>query len=84
MAASAAFLCRRLELEQTIVDGKVDKVGDIDIPSCDFYKDRSTNDDNGDKYLNVDVSLQLEDREGVKSSINKKTVRFYVNGYCGY
>jgi len=68
----------------TIVDGKVDKVGDIEIPSCDFYKDRSTNDDNGDKYLNVDVSLQLEDREGVKSSINKKTVRFYVNGYCGY
>jgi hypothetical protein len=68
----------------TIVDGKTDRVGDVDIPSCDFYKDRSTNDDGGDRYLNVDISLQIEDREGAKSSITKKTVRFYVNGYCGY
>src|SRR5205814_772975 len=68
----------------TVTDGKTDKVGDVDIPGCDFFKDHSTNDDNGDKYLNVDVSLQIEDREGAKSSINKKTVRFYVNGYCGY
>ena len=56
-----------------------------DIPNaCDFFKDRSTNDDGGDKYLNADVSLQIEDREGAKSSTTKKTVRFYVNGYCGY
>ena len=69
----------------TVTDGKTDKVGDIDIPNaCDFFKDRSTNDDGGDKYLNADVSLQIEDREGAKSSTTKKTVRFYVNGYCGY
>jgi hypothetical protein len=69
----------------TVTDGKTDKVGDVDISSgCDFFKDRSTNDDNGDKYLNVDVALQIEDREGSKSSVTKKTVRFYVAGNCGY
>ena len=69
----------------TATDGKTDKVGDVDIPAgCDFYKDHSTNDDNGDKYLNVDVSLQIEDREGSKSSVTKKTVRFYTAGNCGY
>jgi hypothetical protein len=69
-----------------VTDGKTDKVGDVDIPGspCDFFKDHSTNDDSGDKYLNVDVSLQIEDREGAKSSITKKTVRFYTAGNCGY
>jgi hypothetical protein len=69
----------------TITDGKTDKLGDIDIPNaCDFFKDRSTGEDNGDKYINVDVSLQIEDREGTRSSVTKKTVRFYTHGYCGY
>ena len=36
------------------------------------------------KYLNVDVSLQIEDREGARSSATKKTVRFYTAGNCGY
>ena len=60
--------------------------GDVDIPGnpCDFFKDHSTNDDSGDKYLNVDVSLQIEDREGAKSSVTRKTVRFYTAGNCGY
>jgi len=70
----------------TVTDGKTDKVGDVDISGnpCDFFKDHSTNEDNGDKYLNVDVSLQIEDREGAKSSVTKKTVRFYTAGNCGY
>jgi hypothetical protein len=69
----------------TVTDGKTDRVGDVDIPTgCDFFKDHSTNDDNGDKYLSVDVSLQIEDREGAKSSVTKKTVRFYTAGNCGY
>jgi len=68
----------------TITDGKTDKIGDVDIPDCNFYKDHSTDDDNGDRYLNVDISLQIEDREGAKSSINTKRVRFYPSGNCGY
>ena len=68
----------------TITDGKTDKMGDVEIPDCNFYKDHSTDDDNGDKYLNVDISLQIEDREGAKSSVNTKRVRFYPAGNCGY
>jgi len=30
------------------------------------------------------VSLQIEDREGAKSSVTRKTVRFYTAGNCGY
>ena len=69
----------------TVTDGKTDRVGDVDVSSgCDFFKDHSTNDDGSDRYLNVDVSLQIEDREGTRSSVTKKTVRFYTSGYCGY
>ena len=60
-------------------------MGDVDIPNaCDFFKDRSTNDDNGDKYLNADVSLQIEDREGTLSGKTTKSIRFYLAGRCGY
>jgi len=70
----------------TATDVKTDRTGDISISSspCDFYKDHSTSDDNGDKYLNMDISLQIEDREGTKSAVTKRTVRVYVNGRCGY
>jgi hypothetical protein len=69
----------------TAADGKTDPISVIDISAgCDFFKDHSTNDDNGDKYLNVDVGLQIEDREGSKSSVTKRTVRFYTAGNCGY
>ena len=32
----------------------------------------------------MDTTLVIEDREGTLSSKNTKTVRIYVNGYCGY
>jgi hypothetical protein len=65
----------------TITDGKTDKLGDIDIPNaCDFFKDRSTGDDNGDKYINVDVSRRLKIGKARESSVTKKTVRFYTHG----
>ena len=62
-----------------------DKTGDFDIQDkCDFFKGRSTNDDSGDKYLNMDVKLVIEDKEGTTSTPTTRTVRVYVNGKCGY
>src|SRR5438105_2603262 len=62
-----------------------DKTGDFDISDkCDFFKGRSTNDDNGDKYLNMDIRLVIEDKEGTSSSPTVHNVRVYVNGSCGY
>ena len=78
-------MCPALSTPTSVTDGKTDRVGDVDVSSgCDFFKDHSTNDDGSDRYLNVDVSLQIEDREGTRSSVTKKTVRFYTSGYCGY
>ena len=57
------------------------------IPNgCDIFRNQSAwlNDDNGAKYLNAVVSLQLLDREGTYSEITTRIVRFYVAGYCGY
>ena len=68
-----------------VTDGKTDRVGDLEIPNaCDFFKERSTSDDNGEKYIGMEVSLVLEDRESTRSSPTRKNVRVYVNGYCGY
>ena len=60
-------------------------MGDLEVSSgCDFFKERSTSDDNGEKYINMEVSLVLEDREMTRSSPTRKTIRVYVAGYCGY
>jgi len=68
-----------------VTDGKTDPVGDLEVSTgCDFFKERSTSDDNGEKYIGMEVSLVLEDRESTRSSPTRKNVRVYVNGYCGY
>ncbi len=70
----------------TNTDTKGDAEADIEVKDhCDLFKDRSTaTDSDGAKYLNMDIGLVVEDREGTRSSKTTKTVRVYVNGYCGY
>jgi hypothetical protein len=67
-------------------DVKTDKLADVEIKDkCDFFKDRSTSSDaNGDRYLNMDIRLVIEDKEGSNSTPTTKTVRVYTNGMCGY
>jgi hypothetical protein len=69
----------------TNTDVKTDKMADIEIKDkCDFFKDRSPSTDNNDKYLNMDVRLVIEDNEGTNSTPTTRTVRVFVNGFCGY
>jgi hypothetical protein len=69
----------------TNTDVKTDAMADVEIKDqCDFFKSRTLADDNGDKYLNMDISLVIEDREGTQSPKTTRTVRVYVNGMCGY
>jgi hypothetical protein len=69
----------------SVTDGKTDSVGDLEVSTgCDFFKERSTSDDNGEKYLNMTVGLVLEDREGTRSSQASRTIRVYPAGNCGY
>jgi len=67
-------------------DSKTDPEADIEVSDhCDFFKGRSTNTDaNGDRYLNMDVRLVVEDREGTVSNPTTKTIRVYPSGHCGY
>jgi hypothetical protein len=67
-------------------DVAVDSHADVEIKDkCDFFKDRSTStDSNGDKYLNMDIGLVIEDREGTMSARTTRSVRVYTNGFCGY
>jgi hypothetical protein len=67
-------------------DVTVDPMADVEIKSgCDFFKDKSTSTDgNGDRYMNMDVTLQVEDREGTLSTKTTKTVKVYPNGFCGF
>ncbi len=67
-------------------DTTLDPHADVFIrDQCDFFKDRSpSTDSNGDKYLNMDIGLVIEDREGTRSSKATRTVKVYTAGYCGY
>ena len=67
-------------------DVTTDKTADVDIKDrCDFFEDRSlSSDSNGDKYMNMDIGLVIEDREGTSSSKTTRTVKVYPEGYCGY
>jgi hypothetical protein len=67
-------------------DVTTDKTADVEVKDkCDFFKERSlSSDSNGDKYLNMDIGLVIEDREGTSSSRNTRTVKVYPAGYCGY
>jgi hypothetical protein len=67
-------------------DTTLDPHADVFIrDQCDLFKDRTTaTDSNGDRYLNMDIGLVLEDREATRSSKTTRTVRVYTNGFCGY
>jgi hypothetical protein len=39
---------------------------------------------NGDRYLNMEVTLQVEDRAGTRTAIVRQPVRLYPNRQCGF
>lgn len=39
---------------------------------------------NGDRFLNMDVSLQVQDRAGTRSAIVRQPVKLYPNRQCGF
>jgi len=67
-------------------DVRTDAFGAIELSGgCNLLQNHGTaTDDNNEKYLNLDVSLVVEDREGTQSSKATKTIRVYPNGFCGY
>jgi hypothetical protein len=67
----------------SVLDVKTDPMGDVETGGCNFLQSHSTNtDDSGDKYFNMDITLQIQDREGTLSSKSNRSVKVYTNGFC--
>ena len=39
---------------------------------------------NGDRYLNMEITLQVQDRDGVRTDVIRQPVRLYPNHTCGF
>jgi hypothetical protein len=52
---------------------------------CPFYQQGTGGDGpNGDRFLNMTVTLQLRDTSGTLSGISQQAVRVYPNKQCGF
>ena len=62
-----------------------DKIVGVEPPSgCSFLSGRSTSSDDNGTYIQMQVDLVVEDRDGVRSSAASKSIKVYTNGTCGY
>jgi hypothetical protein len=53
--------------------------------SCPLYQQGTGGDDsNGDRYLRMEVTLQVRDAAGVVSDVVRQPVRVYPNRQCGF
>jgi hypothetical protein len=53
--------------------------------SCSLYQQGTGGDaPNGDRYLNMTVTLQLQDQQGTRSAILPQPVQVYPNKQCGF
>ena len=52
---------------------------------CDFLQTANGGDGpNGDKFLNMTISLQVVDASGARSGITSQAIRLYPNRQCGF
>jgi hypothetical protein len=52
---------------------------------CSFYQQGTGGDGpNGERFLNMTVTLQLQDSSGARSAIVQQLIRVYPNKQCGF
>jgi hypothetical protein len=51
---------------------------------CNWLEGASSNTDSQGKYVDATFRLQVEDRDGTRSSTFSRPVRIYVDGRCGF
>ncbi len=52
---------------------------------CAFLQTATGGDDpNGDRYLRIEVALQVQDKGGTRSAIVRQAVKLYPNRQCGF
>ncbi len=72
-----------LEAVERIVTQKSEPIfAEIDT-QCRLVNGANASTDNqGDRYVNMTISLEVTDRDGSTSSPSRKTVRLYTNNNC--
>jgi hypothetical protein len=51
---------------------------------CSFIEGSSSATDSQGRYVDITIKLQVEDRDGTKSSTVSRTVKLYTNDLCGF
>jgi len=51
---------------------------------CNWLEGASSTTDSQGRFVNATFRLQVEDRDGTRSSTVSRSVRIYVNGRCGF
>jgi hypothetical protein len=55
------------------------------VSGCDLYQQGTGGDDpNGDRYLKMEVTLQVRDGSGVLTNVVRQQVKVYPNKQCGF
>ncbi len=73
-----------LEAKEKIIGEKGEPIfADIDS-TCAFVDGLTASTDSNGKYVNMTVSLQVEDRDGTRSATSARTIKLYTNGNCGF
>jgi hypothetical protein len=55
------------------------------ISGCDLYQQGTGGDGpNGERYLNMTVTLQVRDGSGALSDVKSQPVKVYPNRQCGF
>ena len=74
-----------LEARERIVQQRTDGVlAEIDTECRLVNGATASTDGQDDKYVDMAVSLEVLDRDGVSSSPSRRTIRLYTNSNCGF
>jgi hypothetical protein len=73
-----------LEAREKITAEKTDGIyAEIDT-TCGFVNGATASSDSGGRYVNMTVTLQVEDRDGTRSSNSSRTIKLYTDNNCGF
>ena len=74
-----------LRVTERIVQSRSEPtLAEIDTGGCKFVKDASSNGDGDNRWVGMNVTLEVQDRDGTQSPPSTRTVRLYVNSNCGW
>jgi hypothetical protein len=89
-SASTGFVNRYLWTytmgTDTLTHATPDPISSFDITGgCDYFDTASqSRDSSGNRYLEMNLSLQLQDASGARGDATRRVIRVYPDARCGY